>query len=172
MKRPVTYRKFNRGNSAESQEKEHDKGLVLGNFEFERLVIPRVSSAHRPNIENKIKFVLEDHIETEDPVGTPSNAGGDDLGDQLKQLFVFNKMLQKGPKSKFFAHLEEAKNQDLLINKRNSITNTPKPPLQLNELITLKKIRVTKNSGVIKRMLHVPTLKMIDLQVHCFHNLN
>ena len=37
--------------------------------------------------------------------------------------------------------------------------------IQLNEFITLKKVKTTINKGVVKRMLHVPSFKTYDIIV-------
>ena len=82
--------------------------------------------------------------------------------DQLKKVVIYKKLTSNMHKGKAFNNEEGGSK---MFMEKNNMMNITSPPLQLNELITLKKIRVTSNNGIIKRMLHTPTLKMIDIQV-------
>lgn len=100
------------------------------------------------------------------------NKHNDEFEDQIKQILDYKRMFANMTKSKFFVTNEESNIPKPKVEKniaRPSSSNTGStPPLQLNELITLNKIRNTNNNGVIKRMLHAPTFKMLDVQVRYF----
>jgi hypothetical protein len=82
----------------------------------------------------------------------------DELGKQIKKLIIFKKVSSKSPESKFFSEKEEVKVK--VVNKESLNTQV----LQLNELITLRKVKTTHSQGTIKRMVHAPTLRIFDIE--------
>ena len=95
------------------------------------------------------------------------NIKNKEFDDQIKKVIIYKKLASNMQQAKVFNNEESAPK---LFADKNNMMNITSPPLQLNELITLKKIRVTSNNGIIKRMLHTPTLKMIDIQVRTKNN--
>jgi len=86
----------------------------------------------------------------------------DDVKKQLKKMIVFKKKASNTSESKFFySNNDELK---LKLMERISAPNMT-PVLQLNELITVKKVKSTDQNGVIKRMLHVPSFRLFDIMV-------
>ncbi len=86
----------------------------------------------------------------------------DDMKKQVKKLMIFKKKASNTSESKFFNP------NDAMRIKFLDKLPVPKQVtmvLQLNELITVRKIRNTKKNGIIKRMLHVPSFKLFDVIV-------
>lgn len=84
----------------------------------------------------------------------------EDMKKQAKKVVVVKK--SNTSDSRFFdENNEEVKIK--LIDKSAILGSIP--ILQLNELITIKKVKTTVRNGVIKRMLHVPSFKMFDVLV-------
>ena len=78
------------------------------------------------------------------------------------QNIVGTELYPQGPP--ILAHFTpQSRQEDPNLKLFDKIEKTPQ--LQLNEFITLKKIRTTINNGVLKRMLHVPTFRIFDLLV-------
>lgn len=82
----------------------------------------------------------------------------DELGKQIKKLIIFKKVGSKSPESKFFNEPDDVKIK--VVSKEALNTQV----LQLNELITLRKIKTTQSQGTIKRMVHAPTLRVFDIE--------
>ena len=95
-------------------------------------------------------------------------------------MIIFKKLKSKSPECQnvtttersyygplILAHLTpqipQNRKEDLDLKLFDKIEKIPQ--LQLNEFITLKKIKTTINNGVLKRMLHVPTFRIFDLLV-------
>ena len=86
----------------------------------------------------------------------------DDVKKQIKKLIVFKKKASNTSESKFF----DSKNEDVkvkLIDKASMVMAPVK--IELNELITIKKVKNTARNGTIRRMLHVPSFKVFDVIV-------
>ena len=81
----------------------------------------------------------------------------EDITKQIKKLFVFKKMTSKSPDTP----IEDLRVKVLEKGIKPSVVSS----FRLNELITLKKVKMTQNRGAVKRMLHAPTFKIYDLQV-------
>jgi hypothetical protein len=86
-----------------------------------------------------------------------------------KQIVILKRFLSKSPESNIPPH-----GADKYSNFSNAIkfldpyfvpSSKIKTKISLNEMITLKKIKTTQSNGVLKRMLHVPSLNTYDLQV-------
>ena len=82
----------------------------------------------------------------------------EDITKQIKKLFVFKKITSKSPDTP----IEEMRVKVLEKGIKPSVVSS----FRLNELITLKKVKMTQNRGAVKRMLHAPTFKIYDLQVN------
>lgn len=81
---------------------------------------------------------------------------------QIKKLIVFKKKASNTMESKFF----DTTNDEIKVKLIDKVSNVNTVPvLQLNELITIKKVRNTNRNGVIKRMLHAPSFKIFDVLV-------
>ena len=87
----------------------------------------------------------------------------DELKKEIKQLVVFKKKASNTSESKFFEARSEGVKVRLMDNLSGSANSIP--VLQLNELITLRKMNTTVRNGVVKRMLHVPSFRMFDVLV-------
>lgn len=87
----------------------------------------------------------------------------DELKKQIKQLVVFKKKASNTSESKFF----DAKSEGVKVRLMDNLSGTANsiPVLQLNELITLRKMNTTVRNGIVKRMLHVPSFRMFDILV-------
>jgi len=81
----------------------------------------------------------------------------EDITKQIKKLFVFKKITSKSPDTP----MEDIRVKVLEKGIKPSVLSS----FRLNELITLKKVKMTQNRGAVKRMLHAPTFKIYDLQV-------
>jgi len=93
----------------------------------------------------------------------------DDMKRQIKKMIIFKKKASNTSESKFFiSNNDELK---LKMMERLSAPNMA-PVLQLNELITVKKIKNTAHNGVIKRMLHVPSFRLFDIMVKLYFDFN
>ncbi len=90
----------------------------------------------------------------------PRNA--DEINKQIRKLFVLKKIISK---SKSPESLDPPKNNEVQVKPLNIKDPLPTPTLQLNELITLKKIKTSITNGVVKRMLHAPSFRIYDIQV-------
>jgi len=90
----------------------------------------------------------------------PSNfkmiSKNEDITKQIKKLFVFKKITSKSPDTP----MEDLRVKVLEKGVKPSVLSS----FRLNELITLKKVKMTQNRGAVKRMLHAPTFKIYDLQ--------
>lgn len=107
----------------------------------------------------------------------------------IKRVIVFRKLLSKSPESRDvqnrsaegvnrvlqFGKLRKEDSLDLGIRKAESLQSNvnggnirivqQKTKICLNEMVTLKKIRTTTGNGIIKRMLHAPSMNIYDIQV-------
>ena len=76
--------------------------------------------------------------------------------------FIIKKLFARLPEPEIFDFSSDELRPRPL--RKRSVSATSTPP-NLNELITLKKIKATPNNGVFKRVLHVPTFRIFDVQV-------
>ena len=85
-----------------------------------------------------------------------------------KKIIIFKKFLSKSPENNIPV-LDGITNQlssaMKLLNKLSSPMAKLKSKISLNEMITLRKVRTTQSNGIIKRMLHAPSLNIYDIQV-------
>ena len=85
-----------------------------------------------------------------------------------KQIVVFKKFLSKSPENKI--PIMENVNSNFsnamkFFDQFTGLQAKTKTKVTLSEMITLKKIKSSQNGGITKRMLHVPTLNIYDIQV-------
>lgn len=85
----------------------------------------------------------------------------DDQIRHAKKLIVFKKMLSQQQSEAKPANLSHENIKDYKVVSKESVVSSV---LQLNELITLKKIQTTESNGILKRMVHGPSLKLFDIQ--------
>jgi len=94
-----------------------------------------------------------------------ASSGNGVVSSTKKQIVVLKKFLSKSPDS----------NVPVIKNKHVNFSNAlkffdqfaagkVKTKISLNEMVTLKKVKSTQSNGVLKRMLHVPTMNVYDLQ--------
>lgn len=87
-----------------------------------------------------------------------------------KQIVIFKKFLSKSPENKVIPVMETHNTNFSNAMKFFDQFASPLLPkmkmkVHLSEMITLKKIKSTQNGGVTKRMLHVPSMNIYDIQV-------
>ena len=85
-----------------------------------------------------------------------------------KRVIVFKKFLSKSPESNVPVVDKDAQsfgNAVKLLSQLSSHLPKMKAKISLNQMITLRKVKTTANNGILKRMLHAPSLTVYDLQV-------
>lgn len=109
-------------------------------------------------------------VNSTNPVGSQSHS----VERNTRHIAIFKKLMSKFSDGKI--RTEESERRHSSVDRRSSINamsfldqfanKSPraKPRISLNEMITLKKIQ-TPGQGATKRMLHVPTLNIYDVQV-------
>ena len=125
--------------------------------------------------------------------GEKSNGGGLTFSNSInnKKLIIFRKLVSNSPDKKKLPHFEElltGKNLDTdktkiseslkipdfeklinnavnnkvnIVEKFQTISNSK---IYLNELLTLKKSKITSSRGIVKKMLHAPSFRIYDVQ--------
>ena len=153
-----------------TEESKKDNSQINLKFEYyseSHKFVPRAIPAHLQKVNsaaNQISnYCLESSIQlTKHQSNESINVPSKNLEGELKHHIAFQKIICKIPKSSRFA----TKYEELRMKK---VTKASHPPLsislQLHELVTIKKLKETSNNGILKRMLHVPTFRMIDIQV-------
>ena len=125
--------------------------------------------------------------------GEKSRGGGLTFSNSInnKKLIIFRKLVSNSPDKKKLPHFEElltGKNMDsdntkiseslkipsfeklishALNNKVNIVEKLQTMSnfkIYLNELLTLKKSKITSNRGIVKKMLHAPSFRIYDVQ--------
>lgn len=109
-----------------------------------------------------------------------NNAGGANSGNDAgcttttnkKRIIVFKRFLSKSPDNKMPVTVEDSnKNTGFdsaakLFEQLSLPVTKAKSKITLSEMITLRKVQTTQNSGILKRMLHAPSLNIYDIQVN------
>ena len=129
---------------------------------------PQVSSAHlhKASLANQVSnYYSENGLQLIKHHSNKSiNIPSQNLEGDLKKHISLNKIINKLPKSsRFTTKYEEVSASAKKLTKNSNLP--PTTSLQLHELVTLKKLKGTSNNGLLKRMLHVPTFRMLDIQV-------
>ena len=85
-----------------------------------------------------------------------------DTAKKTDKSFIIKKLFARLPEPEFF----DLSNDDMKskLQKNRILSSSLRAP-QLNELITLKKIKTTSNNGILKRAFHTPSFKIFDVQV-------
>lgn len=83
-----------------------------------------------------------------------------------KQIIIFKKFLSRSPEDKIpILQQTNFTNAMKLLERLPAPMIKGKTKISLNEMITLRKVSSTQSGGMIKRMLHVPSLNIFDVQV-------
>jgi len=123
-------------------------------------------SGRRSTFENPAALRLEENSIGE---GHGSRASNCSSSNAKKRVIVFRKLCSRSPEHKIPPTKE---NININIGNAMKILEQfavplikPKEKLSLSDMITLSKIRTIQDSGIVKRMLHAPSLMIYDLQV-------
>jgi len=143
-----------RGSKLESKSREHDIS-VPNIFHFKVKPTP-------PTNLSMVSYLDEKGGNIESiSLNTKPFAENVDPNRRADKSFIIKKLFAKLPEPEFFDFSLDDQKPRPMRNRVVSATPTP----QLNEIITLKKLRNTANNGIFKRALHVPTFRIFDVQV-------
>jgi len=142
-----------RGSKLESKNREHDIS-VPNIFHFNIKPTPPVNLSMVSYHEEKSSNIDSIHLSSK-PL-----AENIDPNRRADKSFIIKKLFAKLPEPEFFDFSLDDQKPRPMRNRIVSATPTP----QLHEIITLKKLRTTANNGIIKRTLHVPTFRILDVQ--------
>lgn len=83
---------------------------------------------------------------------------------KVKKVVILRKVQSRSPEGPYVGrNLSEMLKSPPLL--RGLGDKAKRHRISLNEMITIKKMRSTENNGVIKKVLHAPTMSIFDLQV-------
>lgn len=118
--------------------------------------------------ESARKLLFEDH----EPLKTEENSVSNQIispSGQKKQIVILKKFLSKSPENNIPVAAGDRhanfSNAMKFFEQFVAPLAKIKKKILLHEMITLKKIKTTQSNGILKRMLHVPSLNTYDLQV-------
>ena len=122
-------------------------------------------TARRIHLKNQPVWKADDHS-----ANSASNNSHSTDSNSKKHIAIFKKMITKFSVSSIPAIENIPQRAVKAIHLFEQIKNQSpksKPRISLSDMITLKKVQ-TQDQGITKRMLHVPTLSVYDVQV-CFY---
>jgi len=145
------------GRSSRVEQKSTDSEISVRNiFSFNFKPTPPPSLSMLSNEDNKgLSF---------DRINLKPFSENVDPNRRADKPFIIKKLFAKLPEPEVFDFSSDELRPRPLRNRAVSATSTAPTP-SLNELITLNKIKTTPNNGIFKRVLHVPTFRIFDVQV-------